>query len=87
MDKSRVFNDRSNSSRLPHAVLDLPSRRYKGLKIERLLNLSTLRQPIEMLEVEDSRSSLAKTVAGLPDVLLDRLAPINPTLIFRLTRT
>jgi len=38
-------------SRRPHAVLDLPSRRFKGLKIERLLDRSSRPQPIRMLEV------------------------------------
>jgi len=28
------------AARQPHAVLDLPSRRFKGLKIERLLDLA-----------------------------------------------
>lgn len=38
-------------ARQPHVVLDLPSRRLKGLKIERLLELASLPQPIRMLEV------------------------------------
>lgn len=49
----------SHVKRLPHAVLDLPSRRHKGLKIERLLNLAALPQPIEMLEVGTGSGGIA----------------------------
>lgn len=37
--------------RQPHAYLDLASRRLKGMKIERLLNLGGRKQPFRMLEV------------------------------------
>ena len=40
-----------DKARSPHAVLDLPSRRLKGLKIEQLLDLASRAQPIRMLEV------------------------------------
>lgn len=46
-------------SRLPHAVLDLPSRREKGLKIERLLRLSDRIQPIRLLEVGTGSGGIA----------------------------
>lgn len=47
------------SVRQPHAVLDLPSRRFKGLKIERLLNLAGRPQPIRMLEVGTGSGGIA----------------------------
>ena len=37
--------------RQPHAVTDLASRRFKALKIERLLGLQQLPQPIRLLEI------------------------------------
>jgi SAM-dependent methyltransferase len=45
--------------RQPHAVLDLPSRRFKGLKIERLLDLANRPQPIRMLEVGTGSGGIA----------------------------
>lgn len=47
------------AQRHPHAVLDLPSRRQKALKIERLLNLSTLTQPIKLLEIGTGSGGIA----------------------------
>ena len=47
------------SARQPHAVLDLPSRRFKGLKIERLLDLVSRTQPIRMLEVGTGSGGIA----------------------------
>lgn len=47
------------SARRPHAVLDLPSRRHKGLKIERLLNLAHRPQPIRLLEVGTGSGGIA----------------------------
>lgn len=49
----------TSASRQPHAVLDLPSRRYKGLKIERLLDLANRPQPIRMLEVGTGSGGIA----------------------------
>ncbi|WEN16331.1 class I SAM-dependent methyltransferase [Rhodanobacter sp. AS-Z3] len=46
-------------TRHPHAVLDLPSRRFKGLKIERLLNLAARSQPIRLLEVGTGSGGIA----------------------------
>lgn len=37
--------------RQPHAVLDLPSRNWKAMKIERLLGLAQRPQPMRMLEI------------------------------------
>lgn len=47
------------ATRLPHAVLDLPSRRFKGMKIERLLDLANRPQPIRMLEVGTGSGGIA----------------------------
>ncbi|MEJ2631639.1 MAG: methyltransferase domain-containing protein [Acidihalobacter sp.] len=48
-----------SSMRQPHAVLDLPSRRLKGLKIERLLDLADLQQPIKLLEIGTGSGGIA----------------------------
>lgn len=45
--------------RQPHAVLDLPSRALKGLKIERLLGLAHRPQPIQMLEIGTGSGGIA----------------------------
>lgn len=45
--------------RQPHAVLDLPSRRLKGLKIERLLGLSSRPQPVRLLEIGTGSGGIA----------------------------
>ena len=47
------------SARQPHAVLDLPSRRLKGLKIERLLDLLDRHQPMRLLEVGTGSGGIA----------------------------
>ena len=47
------------TTRQPHAVLDLPSRRLKGLKIERLLHLAERCQPIRMLEIGTGSGGIA----------------------------
>jgi SAM-dependent methyltransferase len=49
----------SPPQRKPHAVFDLPSRRQKGLKIERLLDLATFPQPIRMLEIGTGAGGIA----------------------------
>ena len=46
-------------NRQPHAVLDLPSRQWKGLKIERLLDLHTRPQPISLLEIGTGSGGIA----------------------------
>ena len=46
-------------ARQPHAVLDLPSRRMKGLKIERLLGLDKRPQPIRLLEIGTGSGGIA----------------------------
>lgn len=45
--------------RQPHAVLDLPSRNWKALKIERLLDLAHRPQPIKMLEIGTGSGGIA----------------------------
>lgn len=50
------------AARQPHAVLDLPSRRLKGLKIERLLHLAERRQPIRMLESGIGSGGMARAL-------------------------
>jgi len=45
--------------RQAHAVLDLPSRRLKGLKIERLLDLASRSQPLRLLEVGTGSGGIA----------------------------
>ena len=51
--------DGARKLRQPHAVLDLPSRRFKGLKIERLLDLASRPQPLRMLEVGTGSGGIA----------------------------
>ena len=49
----------SGEVRQPHAVLDLPSRRWKALKIERLLDLDRGSQPISLLEIGTGSGGIA----------------------------
>ena len=56
------------SERLPHAVLDIESRRKKALKIERLLNLSERKQPIRMLEIGTGSGGIAHYFATHPTI-------------------
>lgn len=49
----------SSENRQPHAALDLPSRRQKGLKIERLLELAKFPKPIRMLEIGTGSGGIA----------------------------
>lgn len=45
--------------RQPHAVLDLPSRNWKAMKIERLLDLATRPQPLRLLEIGTGSGGIA----------------------------
>ncbi|WP_205240160.1 class I SAM-dependent methyltransferase [Desulfoprunum benzoelyticum] len=45
--------------RKPHAVLDLPSRQHKALKIERLLDLSARSKVIRLLEIGTGSGGIA----------------------------
>src|SRR3546814_5855426 len=56
------------NDRLPHAVQDLPSRRQKGLKIERLLDLSSRGGHIRMLEVGTGTGGVAHYFATHPEL-------------------
>lgn len=47
------------TQRQPHAVLDLPSRAKKALKIERLLDLRNRPQPIQILEIGSGSGGIA----------------------------
>lgn len=49
----------TSATRQPHAVLDLPSRRFKGMKIERLLDFASRPQPIRMLEIGTGSGGIA----------------------------
>lgn len=49
-----------------HAVLDLPSRRTKGLKIERLLGLRPRERPLRLLEVGTGSGGIAHYFASHP---------------------
>lgn len=54
------------SDQLPHAVLDLPSRCLKAIKIERLLDLHAGSQPIRMLEIGTGSGGIAHYFATHP---------------------
>lgn len=54
------------SVRLPHAVLDLPSRSHKARKIEQLLGLSNGVSPIRLLEVGTGSGGIAHYFATHP---------------------
>lgn len=45
--------------RQPHAMLDLPSRDWKALKIERLLHLAERQQPLRLLEIGTGSGGIA----------------------------
>ncbi|MHB8309126.1 class I SAM-dependent methyltransferase [Metallibacterium sp.] len=53
-------------ARQPHAALDMPSRRHKGLKIERLLGLAERLQPIRLLEIGTGSGGIAHYFATHP---------------------
>lgn len=57
--------------RSPHAVLDLPSRRWKGEKIERLLELGIRQKPLQMLEVGTGSGGIAHYFASHPTLRCD----------------
>ena len=58
-DHKGVGVDDTAAVRQPHAVLDLTSRRLKGLKIERLLDLASRPQPMRMLEIGTGSGGIA----------------------------
>lgn len=52
--------------RKPHVVTDLPSRRWKAQKIERLLALEELSGPVRLLEVGTGTGGIAQYFASQP---------------------
>jgi len=54
--------------RHPHAVLDLPSRQWKGEKIARLLDLAHRPQPMQMLEIGTGSGGIAHSFATHPEL-------------------
>ncbi len=54
--------------RLPHAVLDLPSRRWKGEKILRLLGLAPRAIPWRVLEIGTGSGGIAHYLGTHPDI-------------------
>ena len=56
-------------ARQPHAVTDLASRRFKALKIARLLELQQLPQPIRLLEIGCGSGGIAHYFATHPSLL------------------
>ncbi len=63
--------DESPVAPQPHAVLDLPSRRLKGLKIELLLDLAHRAQPIRMLEVGTGSGGIAHYFGTHPELVCE----------------
>jgi SAM-dependent methyltransferase len=61
--RSDVSSD-SDIVRQPHAVLDLPSREKKAIKIARLLALEKREGPIRMLEIGTGSGGIAAYFAG-----------------------
>lgn len=57
-----------NCERQPHAVLDLPSRNLKAMKIERLLAIATRRQPLRLLEIGTGSGGIAHWFATQADM-------------------
>lgn len=62
------MTDNTPPGRQPHAVLELSSRRFKALKIERLLDLSRRPQPIRLLEIGCGSGGIAHYFATHPDL-------------------
>lgn len=59
------------TERQPHVVMDLPSRRFKGLKIERLLDLANRPQPMRLLEVGTGSGGIAHYFGTHPTLHCD----------------
>lgn len=57
--------------RQPHAVLDLPSRNWKAMKIERLLDLAQRSQPMRMLEIGTGAGGIAHYFGMHPTLRCD----------------
>lgn len=61
-------NKPAEPTRQPHAALDLRSRRAKGLKIERLLDLQPSSSPIRILEIGTGSGGIANYFATHPSL-------------------
>ncbi|MEH6671182.1 class I SAM-dependent methyltransferase [Halopseudomonas sp.] len=57
------------AERQPHATLEITSRRLKAMKIERLLNLKILPQPIKILEIGCGSGGIAHYFATHSDLV------------------
>lgn len=57
--------------RQPHAVLNLASRNWKALKIERLLGLQPRKQPLRLLEIGTGSGGIAHYFATHPSLRCD----------------
>lgn len=57
-----------STQRQPHAVLDLPSRGRKALKIARLLDLADRPQPMRLLEIGTGSGGIAHWFAMQPEL-------------------
>ena len=57
--------------RQPHAVLDLPSRDWKAMKIARLLDLASRPQPMRLLEIGTGSGGIAHWFGTHPDLRCD----------------
>lgn len=64
-------HDRNRSTTQPHAVLDLPSRDWKGMKIERLLDPASRPQPMRMLEIGTGSGGIAHYFGTHPALRCD----------------
>ena len=66
-DMHRLPSSRADTlQRQPHAITDLASRRFKALKIERLLGLDRLSCPIQLLEIGTGSGGIAHYFATHP---------------------
>lgn len=58
----------ASPNRQPHAALDLASRHAKALKIERLLGMSAMSQPLRLLEIGTGSGGIAHYFATHPQL-------------------
>lgn len=65
---------RQPTQRKPHAVLDLPSRDWKAMKIERLLDLAHRPRPMRMLEIGTDSGGIAHYFGTHPTLRCDATA-------------
>lgn len=62
------------AARQPHAVLDLPSRDWKAMKIERLLDLRSRSKPMRLLEIGTGSGGIAHYFGTRPDLRCEVMA-------------